>query len=94
MLTHTHMPVFRVQAAHVEGDSLLFDWAYRRASSAYHSGVGGEWADGLGGGSVPMLPTELAHGSLSLNQGQRRSALSLFLEVHPASASHSASHSA
>ena len=28
-----------------------------------------------------MLPAELAHGSLSLNQGERRSALSLFLEV-------------
>ena len=28
-----------------------------------------------------MLPSELAHGSLSLNQGERRSALSLFLEV-------------
>ena len=30
---------------------------------------------------MPMLPSELAHGSLSLNQGERRSALSLFLEV-------------
>ena len=45
----------------------LLLWAQARASSAYHSGIGGAYSDGLGGGSVPMLPPELAHGTLSLN---------------------------
>ena len=37
--------------------SPLFLWARERGGSAYHSGVGGEEAQG--GGSVPMLPPEL-----------------------------------
>ena len=59
--------------------SPLFLWARERGGSAYHSGVGGEEAQG--GGSVPMLPPELAHGELSLNEGVPRNAVSLFLEV-------------
>lgn len=43
--------------------SPLFEWAKNRVSSAYHGGV--EEDDG---GSVPMLPPQLAHGELSLNQ--------------------------
>lgn len=49
--------------------SPLFAWAKQRASSAYHGGVR---EDGEDHGSVPMLPPELAHGELSLNQVLRR----------------------
>jgi hypothetical protein len=52
-------------ASRVGCGSTLFAWARARASSCYHSGVA---ADGSEGGSVPMLPPELAHGELSLNQ--------------------------
>lgn len=84
-------------AAHVPCGSTLFEWAFTRAASAYHGGiVGGMPAGGgagvpnvpenaddasLCGGSVPMLPPELAHGSFSLNEGVARDALSLFLTV-------------
>ena len=33
------------------------------------------------GGSVPMLPPDLAHGAFSLNQGVARNTLSLFLTI-------------
>ena len=102
-------------AAHIVCGSTLFDWAFQRASSAYHRGIVGDYvataADGtvsgqgaareshdftaegsdrksleaidpsLRGGSVPMLPPDLAHGTLSLNEGVARNALSLFLVI-------------
>ena len=64
-------------ASRVPCDSPLFAWAFGRASSCYHGGVDGEGP----GGSVPMLPPELAHGELSLNEGARRNALSVFLRI-------------
>ena len=58
--------------------SVLFGWASTRGGSAYHGGL----EDGEHhGGSVPMMPPELAHDELSLNQGVPRPALSLFLDV-------------
>jgi exoribonuclease R len=65
-------------AARVPTNSPLFEWARVRASSAYHHGPSD---DGMGGGSVPMLPPQLAHGSLSLNEGQMRPAVTLWLYV-------------
>ena len=65
-------------AARVPVSSPLFEWAQHRASSAYYhapdDSVGG-------GGSVPMLPPELAHGALSLNENQPRPAVTLWLHV-------------
>ena len=55
-------------ASRMACDSPLFSWAKERGGSAYHSGVPGEEGQGGPGGSVPMLPPELAHGELSLNQ--------------------------
>jgi len=52
-------------ASRVPCSSPLFAWARARASSCYHGGVASE---GVEGGSVPMLPPELAHGELSLNE--------------------------
>jgi hypothetical protein len=40
-------------------------WFQVRASSAYHGGISDDHSDS---GSVPMLPPDLAHGELSLNQ--------------------------
>jgi exoribonuclease R len=83
-------------AAHVPCGSTLFEWAFARAGSAYHGGIVGGLPVGssgvpsapvdppdpsLCGGSVPMLPPELAHGSFSLNEGVPRDALSLFLTI-------------
>ena len=76
-------------ASRVPVSSPLFQWALQRGGSAYHSGLvmqedaktEGEAPKSYEGGSVPMLPTELAHDELSLNQGVPRNALSLFLEV-------------
>ncbi|KAJ1630729.1 hypothetical protein T492DRAFT_839785 [Pavlovales sp. CCMP2436] len=64
-------------ASRIPCTSPLFAWARARASSAYHGGIGGESESG----SVPMLPPALAHDELSLNQGERRNTLSLFLRV-------------
>jgi hypothetical protein len=50
-------------ASRIPCSSPLFAWAKARASSCYHGGVGED-----DHGSVPMLPHELAHGDLSLNQ--------------------------
>lgn len=67
-------------ASRIGCDSTLYSWARSRGASAYHTGTGsGE--PGETGGSVPMLPHELAHDVLSLNEGVERNALSLFLEV-------------
>jgi len=71
-------------AALVPTNSPLFEWARARATSAYHQGPSD---DGVGGGSVPMLPPQLAHGALSLNEGQVRPALTLWLYVEMASLS-------
>ena len=66
---------------------LLYEWARRRASSAYNSGVydddGGDGASTTttGGSSVPMLPPELAHDELSLHQGVARNAVTLWVVV-------------
>tara|TARA_B100000780_G_scaffold262423_1_gene215547 strand:- start:147 stop:638 length:492 start_codon:yes stop_codon:yes gene_type:complete len=57
-------------ASRMACDSPLFRWAKERGGSAYHSGVPGEEGQGGPGGSVPMLPPELAHGELSLNQAR------------------------
>ena len=57
-------------ASRMACDSPLFRWAKERGGSAYHSGVAGEEGQGGPGGSVPMLPPELAHGELSLNQAR------------------------
>jgi len=65
-------------AARVPSNSPLFEWARARASSAYHHGPSD---DGVGGGSVPMMPPQLAHGALSLNEGQARPAVTLWLHV-------------
>ena len=65
-------------AARVPVNSPLFEWARARASSAYHHGPS---EDGVGGGSVPMMPPQLAHGALSLNEGQVRPAVTLWLYV-------------
>jgi exoribonuclease R len=35
----------------------------------------------MGGGSVPMMPPQLAHGALSLSEGQVRPAVTLWLYV-------------
>jgi exoribonuclease R len=50
-------------ASRVPVNSSLFLWAKERVSSAYHGGVNED-----DHGSVPMLPPQLAHGELSLNQ--------------------------
>ena len=65
-------------AARVPTNSPLFEWARLRASSAYHHGP---TDDGVGGGSVPMMPPQLAHGALSLTEGQVRPAVTLWLHV-------------
>eukprot|EP00802_Teleaulax_amphioxeia_P010834 Tamp_10864.p1 GENE.Tamp_10864~~Tamp_10864.p1 ORF type:complete len:571 (+),score=151.14 Tamp_10864:48-1715(+) len=65
-------------AARVPTNSPLFEWARLRASSAYHHGPSD---DGVGGGSVPMMPPQLAHGALSLTEGQPRPAVTLWLYV-------------
>mmetsp|Transcript_15421 Transcript_15421/g.23190 ORF Transcript_15421/g.23190 Transcript_15421/m.23190 type:complete len:1435 (-) Transcript_15421:1365-5669(-) len=59
-------------ASRIAVNSVLFSWAQERASSAYSMEH-----------SVPMLPPELAHDELSLNQGVERNAISLFLEIGP-----------
>ncbi|EKX40369.1 hypothetical protein GUITHDRAFT_142863 [Guillardia theta CCMP2712] len=65
-------------ASRIGGESGLFSWAKERASSAYHHGP---VDDGSKDGSVPMLPPTLAHGVLSLNEGQVRPAVTLWLEI-------------
>ncbi|KAL3906858.1 MAG: hypothetical protein SGPRY_010390 [Prymnesium sp.] len=63
-------------AARIPPTSPLFQWAAERCASTYHSGITDE-----GGGSVPMLPPQLAHDELSLNEGVDRCAISLFLTI-------------
>lgn len=62
-------------ASRIPCSSPLFAWARARASSCYHGGVASE---GVEGGSVPMLPPELAHGELSLNEVREKCSI-LFL---------------
>lgn len=57
-------------ARRISPNSPLFEWARNRGGSAYSSGA-----------SVPMLPPQLAHDLLSLNQDVERPALSLFLTI-------------
>ena len=64
-------------ASRLPPSSPLFAWAAERASSCYHSGINEE--ERTRGGSIPMLPHQLAHDELSLNAGVARNALSLFL---------------
>jgi hypothetical protein len=77
-------------ACRVPAHSPLFEWARVRAASAYHHGPGDDDHDaaaaaggggGGGGGSVPMMPPQLAHGALSLAEGQPRAAVTLWLDV-------------
>lgn len=65
-------------ACRIACDSPLFQWAKERAASCYHGGVSDDHSDG---GSIPMLPRELAHGEFSLNQGEARPAVSVWLRV-------------
>ena len=65
-------------ACRIACDSPLFLWAKERAASCYHGGVSEDHSDG---GSIPMLPRELAHGEFSLNQGETRPAVSVWLRV-------------
>jgi len=68
-------------ASRITPDSALYEWARARASSAYNSGVYGDDDVTTGGSSVPMLPPELAHDELSLNQDADRNCVTLWLEI-------------
>jgi len=63
-------------ACRIPASSPLDAWALQRAASAYNSGV-----DNEGGSSVPMLPPQLAHDELSLNQDEDRHAVTLWLTI-------------
>lgn len=71
-------------ASRVPPSSPLYAWAQVRVASAYHGGIGDD--EGQRGGSVPMMPPQLAHDELSLNQGVPRNAVSLFLLLTSADA--------
>lgn len=58
-------------ASRISVESALFEWSRDRGASAYDAS-----------GSVPMLPPQLAHDELSLNEGMPRNALTLWLHVH------------
>lgn len=79
-------------ASAIPCSSPLFRWAQDRASSAYHSGIDADNEDGhsdndahksldYSHGSIPMLPPDLAHGMLSLNQDEPRNAVTLWMVV-------------
>ena len=68
-------------ASRVPPSSPLYAWAATRCASAYHGGIGEE--EGQRGGSVPMMPPQLAHDELSLNEGVPRNSVSLFLLLAP-----------
>ncbi|KAH8065994.1 hypothetical protein JL722_387 [Aureococcus anophagefferens] len=72
-------------AARIPAGSELYEWARLRASSAYNSGVFTTDPDAdyatQGGSSVPMLPPELAHDELSLNEGVDRFAVTLWVAL-------------
>ena len=70
-------------ASRVPAGSVLYEWARLRASSAYNSGVfdGDSEYGTVGGSSVPMLPPELAHDELSLNEGVERNAVTLWVSL-------------
>ena len=63
-------------ACRIPASSPLDVWALQRAASAYNAGV-----DTEGGSSVPMLPPQLAHDELSLNQDEDRHAVTLWLTI-------------
>ena len=68
-------------ACRIPAGSPLDVWALERAASAYNSGVdtGEEYTSGSS--SVPMLPPQLAHDELSLNQDVDRNAVTLWLDI-------------
>ena len=67
-------------ACRIPPGSPLDVWALQRAASAYNSGVYNN-ENMEGGSSVPMLPPQLAHDELSLNQDVDRHSVTLWLTI-------------